>query len=85
LNRVREIVQEHLGFESGEVSLRDAALMQWAAALVVRHAARLSGCGIAAVALQMGYVTDLGKDARAASPSAERNPYSIGIDGRWVF
>jgi hexokinase len=85
LNRVREIVQEHLGFEQGEVSLRDAALVQWAAALVVRRAARLSACGIAAVALQMGYVTGLGKDARAAAPSAERNPYSIGIDGRWVF
>ena len=82
LNRVREIVQEHLGFEPGEVSLRDAALVQWAAALVVRRAARLSACGIAAVALQMGYVTGLGKDARAAPPSAERKPYSIGIDGR---
>jgi hexokinase len=84
LNRVREIVQEHLGFAPGEVSLRDAALVQWAAALVVRRAARLSACGIAAVALQMGYVTGLGKDARAAAPSAERKPYSIGIDGRWV-
>jgi len=81
LNRVREIVQEYLGFEPGEVSLRDAALVQWAAALVVRRAARLSACGIAAVALQMGYVTGLGKDARAAAPSAERKPYSIGIDG----
>ena len=29
LNRVREIVQEHLGFAPGEVSLRDAALVQW--------------------------------------------------------
>jgi hexokinase len=85
LNRVREIVQEHLGFAPGEVSLRDAALVQWAAALVVRRAARLSACGIAAVALQMGYVTGLGKDARAAAPSAERKPYSIGIDGRCVL
>lgn len=81
LERVREIVQEHLGFTPGEVSLRDAALVQWAAALVVRRAARLSACGIAAVALQMGYVTGLGKDARAAAPSAKRKPYSIGIDG----
>ena len=85
LNRMREIVQEHLGFEPGEVSLRDAALVQWAAALVVRRAARLSACGIAAVALQMGYVNGLGKDARAAAPSAERKPYSVGIDGRWVL
>ena len=85
LNRVREIVQEHLGFAPGEVSLRDAAVVQWAAAVVVRRAARLSACGIAAVALQMGYVTGLGKDARAAALSAERKPYSIGIDGRWVL
>jgi hypothetical protein len=33
----------------------------------------------------MGYVTGLGKDARAAAPSPERKPFSIGIDGRWVF
>jgi hexokinase len=82
LNRVREIVQEHLGYAPGEVSLRDAALVQWAAALVVRRAARLSACAVATVALQMGYVTGLGKDARAAAPSADRKPYSIGIDGR---
>jgi hexokinase len=37
LNRAREIVQEHLGFAPGEVSLRDAALVQWAAASVVLH------------------------------------------------
>jgi hexokinase len=84
LNRVREIVQEHLGYAPGEVSLRDAALVQWAAALVVRRAARLSACAVAAVALQMGYVTGLGKDARAVAPSADGRPYSIGIDGRWV-
>jgi hexokinase len=39
LNGVREIVQEHLGYEPGEVSLRDAALVQWVVALVVRWAA----------------------------------------------
>jgi hypothetical protein len=84
LNRVWEIVQEHLGFAPGEVSLGDAALVQWAAALVVHWAARLSACGIAVVALQMGYVTGLGTDAWAAAPSAERKPYLIGINGRWV-
>ena len=84
LNRIREIVQEHLGYEPGEVSLGDAALVQWTAALVVRRAARLSACAVASVALQMGYVTGLGREARAAAPSAGRRPYSIGIDGRWV-
>lgn len=85
LNRVREIVREHLGYAPGEVSLRDAALVQWAAALVVRRAARLSACAVATVALQMGYVTGLGKDARVATPSGNARPYSIGIDGRWVL
>jgi hypothetical protein len=85
LDRVQEIVQEHLSFEPGEVLLHDAALVQWAAALIVHHAACLSTCGIATVALQMGYVTGLGKDAQAVAPSAKRKPYSISIDKRWVL
>jgi hexokinase len=83
LKRVQEIVQEHLGYAPGEVSLRDAALVRWAAALVVRRAARLSACGVATVALQMGYVSGLGKDARPAeAPALGGKPYAIGIDGR---
>jgi len=82
LNKIRAIVQEHLGYGPGEVSLRDAAIVRWAAALVVHRAARLSGCAVATVAIQMGYVTGLGKDARAAPQSAVGGrPYSIGIDG----
>ena len=46
--------------------LRDAAIVRWAVALVVHRAARLSACAIATVAIQMGYVTCLGKDARPA-------------------
>ena len=84
LNRMRDIVQKHLGFAHGDVSLRDAALVQRTTVLV-RRAARLSACGVATVALQMGYVTGLGKDARAVAPSAERKPYSIGIGGRWFL
>jgi hexokinase len=83
LNKIRVIVQEHLGYGPGEVSLRDAAIVRWAAALVVHRAARLSGCAVATVAIQMGYVTGLGKDARVAPLSAVGGrPYSIGIDGR---
>ncbi|KAH9008368.1 hypothetical protein EDB84DRAFT_1551270 [Lactarius hengduanensis] len=52
----REIVQEHFGYEPGEVSLHDAAL-------VVRRSARLSAC-------PMGFVSGLGKDARSAVSSA---------------
>ena len=83
LKKIQEIVQEHLGYAPGEVSLRDAALVRWAAVLVVRRAARLSACGVATVALQMGYVSGLGKDARPTEPPAlGGKPYAIGIDGR---
>jgi hexokinase len=81
LKAVQEVVQDNLGYAPGEVSLRDAAIVRWAAALVVRRAARLSACGVATVALQMGYVTGLGKDARPAVAPAGK-PYAIGIDGR---
>ncbi|KAI9510953.1 hypothetical protein F5148DRAFT_1174805 [Russula earlei] len=82
LNKIQKVVEEHLGYAPGEVSLRDAALVQWAAALVVRRAARLSACAIAGIAIQIGYVTGLGKDAHAAAqrPAGGR-PYAIGIDG----
>jgi hexokinase len=83
LKEIQEIVQDQLGYAPGEVSLRDAAIVRWAAALVARRAARLSACGVATVALQMGYVTGLGKDARpAVAPAVGGRPYGIGIDGR---
>ena len=86
LKAIQEIVQDHLGYAPGEVSLRDAAIVRWAAALVVRRAARLSACGVATVALQMGFVTGLGKDARPAeAPAVGGKPYAIGIDGRCVM
>jgi hexokinase len=83
LENIQKVVQEHLGYEPGEVSLRDAAIVRWAAALVVHRAARLSACGVATVAIQIGYATGLGKDARAAEPAvAKGKPYAIGVDGR---
>ena len=81
LKVIQQIVQEQLGYVPGEVSLRDAALVRWATALIVRRAARLSACAVATVALQMGYVTGLGKDARSAeAPAVGGKPYVI--DGR---
>ena len=86
LKAIQEIVQDHLGYAPGEVSLCDAAIVRWAAAIVVRRAARLSACGVATVALQMGFVTGLGKDARPAeAPAVGGKPYAIGIDGRCVL
>ena len=83
LNTIRAIIHEHLGYAPEDVSLRDAAIVRWAAALVVHRAARLSACAIATVAIQMGYVTRLGKDAHVAPLSdVGGRPYSIGVDGR---
>jgi len=61
----QEIVQEHLGYEQGEVSLRDAAL-------VLHRTPRLSACAVATVSLQMCYVSGLGKDARPARGAGGR-------------
>ncbi|KAI0296056.1 hypothetical protein B0F90DRAFT_1637035 [Multifurca ochricompacta] len=82
LKRTQEVVQKHLGYEPGEVSLRDAALVRWIGALVVRRAARLSACAVATVAIQMGFVTGVGKEVRPAeAAAAPGKSYSIGIDG----
>ena len=83
LSKIRAIIHEHLGYALEDVSLRDAAIVRWAAALVVHRATRLSACAIATVAIQMGYVTCLGKDARPVPLSdAGGRPYAIGVDGR---
>lgn len=86
LKAIQETVQ-HIGYASSEVSLHDAAIVRWAAALVVCCvAARLSTCGVTTVALQMGYVTGLGKDARLAeTPVVGGKPYVIDIGGRCVM
>jgi len=51
LNKIQEIVQEHFVYAAGEVSLQDAALVHWAAALVLRRAARLGACAAATAAI----------------------------------
>lgn len=86
LKVIQETVQ-HIGYASSEVSLHDAAIVRWAAALVVCCAAAwLSTCGVATVALQMGYVTGLGKDARPAeTPVVGGRPYAIGVGRRCVL
>jgi hexokinase len=80
LQNIRAILVTHLGYAPQDVSLRDAALVRWACSIVTRRAARLSGCAVAVVALQMGYVKGLGKDA--VSVGTGRIP--VGVDGRCV-
>ena len=83
---IQEIVQEHLGYAPGGVSLRDAALVRWAAALVMHCAAWLSSCDVTTVALQMGYADGLRQRTRegrpAEAPVLGSKLYAIGVDGR---
>ncbi|KAH9010253.1 hypothetical protein EDB84DRAFT_224881 [Lactarius hengduanensis] len=58
-----EIVQEHFGYAPTLVSLRGAAF-------VMRRSVRLSACSVATVALQMCYVSGIGKDAGLAEAPA---------------
>ena len=56
LEQVRKVVIQSLGFEktSKDVSLRDAAIIQWACTLVAERAAKLSSYAVAAVLVQTG-------------------------------
>ena len=59
LERVRKVVIQSLGFEktSEDVSLSDAAIIQWACILVAECAAKLSSYAVAAVLVQTGYAS----------------------------
>ncbi|KAF8826419.1 hypothetical protein HHX47_DHR5000019 [Lentinula edodes] len=60
LERVRQVVVRRLGYEDGEVRLRDAAIVRWVCHLVARRAALLSGVAVAAVLIQTGRAGVLG-------------------------
>jgi len=44
LNKIQGIVQEHLSYMPEEVLLRNTAIIQWAAVLIVQCVAQLSAC-----------------------------------------
>ncbi|KAM5532707.1 hypothetical protein V8D89_013599 [Ganoderma adspersum] len=78
LERIREIVIQRLSLTSEDVSLRDAAIVRWAASLVANRAAKLSACAVAAVLVQTGraklgggFVTDEEK-------------IGVGVDGSLI-
>ncbi|KAI0029527.1 hexokinase-domain-containing protein [Vararia minispora EC-137] len=80
LQRIRTIVVKHLGYSPEDVSLRDAALVRWACALVSRRAARLSATAVATVAVQMGRVKGIGSDAQVQGS----DPIAVGVDGSLI-
>lgn len=81
LEAVRKEVVKELSFKDEEVTLRDAAVVRWAAALVAGRAAKLSGTAVAAVAVQTGYAK-LGKNANSGFKPT--TPLAVGVDGRFV-
>ncbi|KAH9950056.1 hexokinase [Amylocystis lapponica] len=78
LERVRGIVIQRLALDAADVSLRDAAIVRWAASLVANRAAKLSGTAIAAVLVQ----TERAKLGGGFVPEDEHIP--VGVDGSLI-
>ncbi|PSS36844.1 hypothetical protein PHLCEN_2v1272 [Hermanssonia centrifuga] len=76
LERIRSILIQRLHLDSEHVSLRDAAIVRWAASLVANRAAKLSSCSVAAVLVQTGRA-ELG-----GGLTPEDEHIIIGVDGR---
>ncbi|KAA1466029.1 hexokinase [Dentipellis sp. KUC8613] len=80
LQRIRAVIVARLGYAPEDVTLRDAAVVRWACSIVARRGALLSGCAVAVVARQMGFVKGLGKDA----VSEGEGPIAVGVDGSLI-
>ncbi|KAK2466384.1 hypothetical protein APHAL10511_002026 [Amanita phalloides] len=78
LEKVRQVVVEQLEFHDSDVSLRDAAIVRWACALVGRRAALLSGVAVAAILIQTNRAVLRPKQS---TPVNDEERISIGIDG----
>ncbi|ETW84505.1 hypothetical protein HETIRDRAFT_155537 [Heterobasidion irregulare TC 32-1] len=80
LQRVRTVLVSKLGYEPAQVTLRDAAVVHWACAIVARRAARMSGCVVAASVKQMGYVPEPGSGVQ----TKDEGRISVGVDGSLI-
>ena len=76
LKRIREIVIQRLSLPSEDVSLRDAAIVRWAASLVANRAAKLSACAVAAVLVQTG------RAKLGGGFATDEEKIGVGVDGR---
>lgn len=81
LARVRDVVVVKLGFEPGDVSLRDAAIVRRVAAMVAGRAAKLSGVAVAATLVQTGRAV-LGGGQAPPPRKGEEKKIGVGVDGR---
>lgn len=78
LQKIRDVLVNKVGYEPEQVSLRDAAIVRWACAIVVQRAARLSGCAVATVVKQMGLEHRLKEELQQGG-----GRISVGVDGRF--
>ncbi|TCD70456.1 glucokinase [Steccherinum ochraceum] len=78
LERIRSVIIQRLSMDAADVSLRDAAIVRWAASLVANRAAKLSGCAVAAIMAQTGFAKLGGQHV----PEEQR--FVIGVDGSLI-
>ncbi|KAK7696561.1 hypothetical protein QCA50_001219 [Cerrena zonata] len=78
LERIRNIIIQRLNIDAADVSLRDAAIVRWAASLVATRAAKLSGSAVAAILVQ----TERAKLGGGLVPTEEK--IIIGVDGSLI-
>ncbi|KAJ3885862.1 hypothetical protein GG344DRAFT_58496 [Lentinula edodes] len=89
LERVRQVVVRRLGYEDGEVRLRDAAIVRWVCHLVARRAALLSGVAVAAVLIQTGRAGVLGggegeEKEEEGEGKTDEEKIGVGVDGSLI-
>ncbi|KAJ3898997.1 hypothetical protein F5879DRAFT_888795 [Lentinula edodes] len=86
LERVRQVVVRRLGYEDGEVRLRDAAIVRWVCHLVARRAALLSGVAVAAVLIQTGRAGNgvNGANGTNGTKKTEEEKIGVGVDGSLI-
>lgn len=83
LQRVRQVVIKDFDFRDVDVTLRDAAIVRWACAIVAHRAAYLSGVAIAAVLFQTNNASFVDDDGRFPPRNDVRN-LNIGLDGSLI-
>ncbi|TRM68496.1 hypothetical protein BD626DRAFT_481894 [Schizophyllum amplum] len=85
LERIKSVVVRRLALSPNGVSLRDAAIVQWACALVARRAGLLSGTAIAAVLIQTGKATLHTTEANGVNDAkATDEKFVVGVDGSLI-
>ncbi|RDX53014.1 hexokinase [Lentinus brumalis] len=78
LARIQGILVQRLALDPADVSLRDAAIVRWAASLVAHRAAQLSSCAVAAVLVQ----TERAKLGGGFATDEEK--ICVGVDGSLI-